>query len=618
MKRTLLGRLSILLVFILFVNTSLLYATNKRIATVQLVDGTVFIKKSGGEKKIKAIKGMNLSEGDTIITEANGNATVILDDDKTIQIAPNTVINIKDLGGTKGNETTTINQPKGVTVTKIDNKLVGNSTYNQKTPTSIMGVKGTIYGDEQVSDRTIFSIIDGMTSVQSTGSSQPILLLPGSQLVVSNEQSGKPSPIDLSTINPFVTKVYNDYRDALPPELAKQIADYVEAHPEVFAPSAPSAVLPSPQINYNTPASNTGGGTPNTSSSGGGTPIIPPIIPSVTTPSVVTPSSINLTSPLNYNAVRVSEYLSTNYISANSLIDLADMYAENPLSSKEIHLRNDHLYQIPGCTAFINYGYSVPEELFSLSPYITMQFNEYLGQTSDGNHHWKKITAPLPTYSADGIMNLKKSIINGTLTSSSNSSFQLEAKISLFLPSGRTAPCKITQKRATAATNSEFTIDQHFGIGFKLDDFSNTSWTVDGVPLTISNPSDPASIIAAFNAASLKASYDLELWNLSNTAKQIGIDLTLQPVSTASFPVPPSYLENRGFKASLEDVAEFSGSSYSILNDLKNRLPLSIFRALAPLNLGSVRLDNLNLLSWNYSSNNSLKPINSRIIYTGN
>ena len=162
-------RLSLILVFSLLFNVTYVLGAAKREASIQAVEGTVHIKRSGGEKKFKAIKGMNLAEGDTVITGANGTATLILDKDKMIKIAPNTTINIKDLKGAKGNEITSINQPKGVSVTKIDDKLTGNSSYNQKTPTAIMGVKGTIFSTEQVGDQSYFTVVAGQTDVQLIG-----------------------------------------------------------------------------------------------------------------------------------------------------------------------------------------------------------------------------------------------------------------------------------------------------------------------------------------------------------------------------------------------------------------------------------------------------------------
>lgn len=266
MRRKRLRGLNFLLVIFLVFNTHFTFAASKRVAVIQEAKGTVYIKKSGGEKKLKVIKGMNLSEGDTIITGADGTVTVVLDDDKRIKIDSNSVINISDLKGSEGNEKTTINQPKGVSVTKIDNKLTGNSSYNQKTPTAIMGVKGTIFSDEEKDGASTFTVAEGQTSVGSNAGGSSALLSPGQQVGITRDGVGELRDIDLSSVSPFTIAAYREYQSDLPPQLAADIEEYIRNNPELLPPVQATQENTQSRINYEA-SSQSGGGSEGSSGS---------------------------------------------------------------------------------------------------------------------------------------------------------------------------------------------------------------------------------------------------------------------------------------------------------------------------------------------------------------
>ncbi|MDF2615041.1 MAG: hypothetical protein K0S71_2827 [Clostridia bacterium] len=634
MVRRIFKRLSLLLVFILFFNTTFVYAASKRAATIQIAEGTVYIKKGGGEKKLKAIKGMNLAEGDTLITGADGVATVKLDSDKTIKVAPNTTINIKDLKGTKGTETTTINQIKGITVTKIDDKLKGNASYNQKTPTAIMGVKGTIFSTEQREDQSLFSVVAGQTNVQLIGNPQPPTpLAAGQQFATLSGGIGALAPLDIPRLDPFSIAAYRDYLDSLPSGLSQQISDYIEANPQALQPPpppAPSNPNTHPQILYSQapsspPSSNISGG--GSSSSGPGTIVTPPVIPPVIPP-------INLSAPLTYTNLMFSEYIAQDYKGpeklSNFLVNLAiESSSTTPDSitinlqndSREVHLRKDNYHTIAPGTSLI-----LPNEFLDLSKHITLQLNEYIGQTAAGNKHWRKLTDSMETYSSDGISSVIPSITENSAMYT-NHSFKIEDMILIELPKNRTTPCIIVRDNGIT-TASTITVTQDNAIGFGLRDFEEFTFTIDGAgtPLSIELSQSPAefsaAVIAALTAADLKATYCLKITNISNQPKQLGIDLTLRP--DGSSPVNlPSYLDNLGLTASLEDIEGIDEVNLAseqrislMLTDIQDKLSSGQFRALAPLVSASVALDSNNLLNWKAEDSNPLKNVKNRVIYS--
>ena len=182
MKKVLLKRVSVVLVIVVLMGSTLTYGAPRRTAVVTEVKGTVKVTKSGGERKINAFKGMNLAEGDTLIIGADGQMTLKLDNDKEVILNANTTMNIQDLKDNNGNQVTTLNQTKGSSVTKIDNKLTAGSSFQQRTPTAIMGVRGTVWGTALNEEGTSNMVLNGSISVLSSYI-QPSLttydLLPG-------------------------------------------------------------------------------------------------------------------------------------------------------------------------------------------------------------------------------------------------------------------------------------------------------------------------------------------------------------------------------------------------------------------------------------------------------
>ena len=167
MRKVLLKRVSVVLVIVVLMGSTLTYGAPRRTAVVTEVKGTVKVTKSGGERKINAFKGMNLAEGDTLIIGADGQMTLKLDNDKEVILNANTTMNIQDLKDNNGNQVTTLNQTKGSSVTKIDNKLTAGSSFQQRTPTAIMGVRGTVWGTALNEEGTSNMVLNGSIGVLS-------------------------------------------------------------------------------------------------------------------------------------------------------------------------------------------------------------------------------------------------------------------------------------------------------------------------------------------------------------------------------------------------------------------------------------------------------------------
>lgn len=634
-------RISFLLAFILLINTTLVFAASIRVAVIEKVTGTVSIKKSGGEKKLKAIKGANLAEGDTLITGSDGTAIVKMDDNKTISVGPNTVINVKDLKGTKGNETTTLNQPKGVSVTRIDNKLTGASTYNQKTPTAIMGVKGTIFSVEAAGEQFFISVVDGKVSVQAASSSQSsATLIPGQQLAGSNTSLGEVAALDVKNLNNFILSIYHNNADSLPPDIAQKIADYISAHPEVLAPSETYQATPNQIINYSDTSVATGAGG-GSSNSGGSTPIIPN--PS-TTDTVVTPdpgtTDPGTTDPdpddsFNYLALQLSEYISSDETTScqglislfkNNGITAADNYYGTTMDvsmdsgNEKIDLNNLSISCTQTHTVSPNGSIEIPYDVFNLGGNFSFGINERLTKDSTKNNQWQALCFPTNMLGDTNRLDLMQKLLNSWYTlnnaSQTASGLELFPTVAISFPSN---PMTHSVEIKKVTTSSIITIEPYQQFELECDN-TVKSIVLDGDEINISDSSltEIINLIKALN-------YDvpdiyLSIRNNSDTPRQIEFDVVNRPyinsgTYTFSFLY---YLAGNSVDVALRYTSfPISSTELTDPQNIYTALEESGLRKLVNFIPESVQVTDLNLLDWQYEpTNNTLPyPLENKVVY---
>ena len=308
MRKLSLKRVSVVLVIVVLMGSMLTYGAPRRMAVVTEVKGTVKIKKSGGERKINAFKGMNLSEGDTLIIGSDGQMTLKLDDDKEIILNANTTMNIQDLKEKNGNQVTTLNQTRGSSVTKIDNKLTAGSSFQQRTPTAIMGVRGTLWSTEQNEQGTTNVVVDGTVSVSIPQSVQgeafiETLIEKGFSVQIKPDAKAAPraEAIDWKEVNPFVVQTLveavKENPDLLEGAINEGLQNFVKENPQVLEKKAPentaaklgpsyapvASSSSSPAVSPN-PSTSTGGGGGGGSSTPSQSPSPSPILLNVSTP----------------------------------------------------------------------------------------------------------------------------------------------------------------------------------------------------------------------------------------------------------------------------------------------------------------------------------------------
>lgn len=132
-----------LFILLFVIGFSVSFAAEKRTAKVKELYGKVEVQAATSEKKIPAFKNMVIREGDKIITGKDSKIVMTVDKDKEITLAANTIAILSELKGVSTTNDTVITIQAGGVGSKIEKKLDKDSSYKIKTPTAVMGVRGT-------------------------------------------------------------------------------------------------------------------------------------------------------------------------------------------------------------------------------------------------------------------------------------------------------------------------------------------------------------------------------------------------------------------------------------------------------------------------------------------
>ena len=138
----------VLVLCTLFVSAPL-FAEVGRVAEIGSLEGAVWFRKGGTTEWKGAEKGMMLLENDEIKTGDNAKVELLLDtagETGKLDLSANSQMRFETMGKNPATEdkTTLLDLAVGKVLIKAE-KLRGNSTFQVKTPTSICGVRGTLF-----------------------------------------------------------------------------------------------------------------------------------------------------------------------------------------------------------------------------------------------------------------------------------------------------------------------------------------------------------------------------------------------------------------------------------------------------------------------------------------
>lgn len=148
MDRMSFSKVWVLVLCAIFVSAPL-FAEVGRVAEISNLEGAVWFRKSGTTEWKGAEKGMVLLQNDEIKTGDNAKVELLLDtagETGKLDLSANSQMRFETMGKDPVTEdkTTLLDLAVGKVLIKAE-KLKGNSTFQVKTPTSICGVRGTIF-----------------------------------------------------------------------------------------------------------------------------------------------------------------------------------------------------------------------------------------------------------------------------------------------------------------------------------------------------------------------------------------------------------------------------------------------------------------------------------------
>ncbi len=177
------GRVWLVAVFIccLIIPQSIWAESSAKAGKVTAFSGTAQMKKGTGAKQFDVFKNMSFTQGDTFTTGRKSSLQLLVDANKEVTLSSDTKLVISELMKSlkSSGGKTTLSLAGGKVKVKINEKLSGDSKFNVKTPTAIMGVMGTefyVYYDHL---GTWVGVLEGRVSIDLLG-------VPGGETIYVN------------------------------------------------------------------------------------------------------------------------------------------------------------------------------------------------------------------------------------------------------------------------------------------------------------------------------------------------------------------------------------------------------------------------------------------------
>uniref|UniRef100_UPI00128FCF44 FecR family protein n=1 Tax=Metasolibacillus meyeri TaxID=1071052 RepID=UPI00128FCF44 len=173
------------------------------------ITGLVEVKKEAENKILKVFANMAFTEGDTLMTGADGRAELAIDENKEIQVAPNTQVSFIEL-------VTSINAKAGKSYLylkegkvkiKIEEKLTGDSRFNIETPNAIMGVMGTEFFVYYDAKGTWVGVLEGEVEVVTDDGNRILLVPLNKSVFIGYDGEIEIVDLDMEQVRKFDTEI---------------------------------------------------------------------------------------------------------------------------------------------------------------------------------------------------------------------------------------------------------------------------------------------------------------------------------------------------------------------------------------------------------------------------
>lgn len=193
------------------------YAQEEQIkAEVIDVKGNVTVKKSGGEKSFKVVKGMYILEGYIITTGLDSYVDIKISDKREVKVSEKTIFVVEKLKQTKEKQQSKISVITGAVWANVKKKLNKLSSFEIKTPTAIMGVRGTKLYVEHRKNISNFMLLTGKADITRSKIGKDIqnkkvnIVKNQNIRLVENQKDIKIENVKLKDQNTFLLKIVKE------------------------------------------------------------------------------------------------------------------------------------------------------------------------------------------------------------------------------------------------------------------------------------------------------------------------------------------------------------------------------------------------------------------------
>ena len=136
------------------------------------ISGRVMVLLAGSTAWTEAEVGMNLKAGDYIRTKADSSALITFFEGSTMELQPNTEVDIEELSAVleTGSTTISLGQTIGTTMSRVEKLVDPVSRYEIATPSGLAVVRGTKFKTILLPDKsTLVKVTEGSVNVSAQG-----------------------------------------------------------------------------------------------------------------------------------------------------------------------------------------------------------------------------------------------------------------------------------------------------------------------------------------------------------------------------------------------------------------------------------------------------------------
>ena len=173
-------------------------------AVVVQINGAPQVERSGNTQALQP--GASLDRGDVVITDGQSKARIVLADDSVLTVGPKSRITIESIEVEPKGRIGRLQVIAGSFKIAISKLLSGTTDYEIRTPTAVVGVRGTIvWGDTELDS---VCALDGKVEVRSIRGGAQAEITAGQcvqRMGLGSPVPVKPSPAELETYLKAVT-----------------------------------------------------------------------------------------------------------------------------------------------------------------------------------------------------------------------------------------------------------------------------------------------------------------------------------------------------------------------------------------------------------------------------